>query len=115
VHHRNRPGSPLECPLETLAVYPVADTIGQISNDAGIVDVTNGRVVQAAQRFPFAHEPGPGGLIGVEIHSQTHPALEDQVLRFEEHSLRRGRYGALQPVARPERGVGALEIAVRLG
>ena len=114
VDHGDRAGSPQERALQPLAVDPVADPVGQLADDPGVVDVPDRRVVQPAERLGLPNEPGPGRLVGVEVHPQADPALQDQIVGFEEDPLRRYRYRPLEPVAAAERLVGALEVAVRL-
>ena len=57
----NDPGRPLHRLLQPFAVDPVADPVGQIAHDAGVVDVADGRMVQLAERFGLAQEPGADG------------------------------------------------------
>ena len=64
VHHRESVGAPLHRLLQPLAVDPVADPEGQVADDAGIVDVPDGRMVEPAQRLGLAQEPGRGWLVG---------------------------------------------------
>ena len=92
---------------------PVADPKRQLTNDPGVVDVSNGGVIQPAKRLGLPHEPGPCRLVGEEIHPQADPALQDQIVRFEEDPLRRHRDRPLDAIAGSERLVGALEVAVR--
>jgi hypothetical protein len=71
-------------------------------------------VVQPAQRFRFPEKPGAGGSLGVEVHPQAHPSLQDLVLSLEEHLLRRRSHRALKPVAGTQRSLGTLEVLKRL-
>jgi hypothetical protein len=71
-------------------------------------------MVEPGQRLRFTDEPGPGRFVGVKIHPQPDPSLENQVLCLEQHALQRHRHRALQTIAVAERCVGALEIADRL-
>ena len=115
VHHRDGAWPALQRALESFSIDPVTDPICQLSSDAGIVDVPDGGVVEPAQCLRFTDEPGPGWSVGVKVYPQSNASLEDEVLRLEEHSLHRRRYGPLQLVAEAERSVSALEIAVWLG
>src|SRR2546427_843223 len=75
----------------------------------------DGRVVELAQRLRFSEEPGPGGLVGVEVDPQADATLEDLVVRLEQHP--RGRRGRdpFETIARPECLTGALEGQDRWG
>src|SRR5918995_5776832 len=111
MYHGDGTGSALQRTLKTFAIDPVAYSERQFSDDAGIVDMPDSGMVQAAERFGLTDEPCPGGLVGVEVHPQAHSAPEDQVLGFEEHALERYGYRALQPVSGAKRCVGALVVA----
>jgi hypothetical protein len=69
--------------LQSFSFDPVSHSEREFSDDAGVIDVTDGRVVQPAQRFRLAEKPGPDRRIGVEVDAQTDAALEDLVVRLE--------------------------------
>ena len=44
--------------LQALAFDPVADPVGEFADDAGVVDVPDGRMIQLGQRLGLPQEPG---------------------------------------------------------
>jgi hypothetical protein len=115
MHHGNRPGTPVERLLQSLALDPVSHPKGQIADDPRVVDVADGGMVQPAQRLGLAKEPGPNRRIDIEVHPQADPALEDKVVRLELYLVRRDADCALQAIARAQGLLGALEVPKRLG
>src|SRR4051812_12548739 len=111
--HRNGTGPALERLLQPFAFDPVADPVRQIADHAGIIDVTDGRMVQPPHCFRFTKEPASERWI--KVHPQADSPLEDLIPGLEEDTLRRSRDGALEPIARAERFVGAPEILERFG
>ena len=114
MNHGDRTGPPLQSALQAFSIDPIADAVRQISDDSGIVDVPYSGMVEPAECLRFANEPGPGCLIGVEVHPQPDSPLQDQILRFEEYPLRRDRHRSFKTVALAKRRVGAIVVAVRL-
>lgn len=115
VYHGNGARATLQRALKTLAIDPVPYPIRQISNDAGVVDVSDGGMIQAAQGFGLTDEPEPGRLVRVEVHAQTYSAPQDQVLSLEKDALERYSYGSLEPVPGAKRCVRALVVPGGLG
>ena len=75
--------------LETFSFDPVAHPVGQVADDAGIVHVADGGMVQPTERFRLPEKPGPRGGLGVEVHPEADPALQHLVVGLEENLLRR--------------------------
>jgi hypothetical protein len=85
--------------LESFPIDPIAHPIRQVIDDARIVHVADGGVIQPAQRFGFAEKPGASGGLGMKVHPETDPPLQDLVLSLEEYLFGRGGNRPLQPVA----------------
>ena len=108
-HARDHPRAPLHRLLQPFAFDPVADPIRKITDDAGVIHVTDAWVIELSERFAFAEEPRAGGLIGEEVDPQAHSALEALVECLEEHPHRRRRDDPLQPVPMTQGRPGLLE------
>ena len=93
---------------------PVAHPEGELTDDSGIIHMTDGRMIQPAQRFRFTQEPGTNRRIGVEVHPQADSSLEELIVGLEQHLFGRDGHGALQAIATPQGLLGALEIPKRL-
>src|SRR4029077_19901570 len=76
VYRRDRSGAALHRLLETFAVDPVADPVGEGPGRADVVDVADRGMVELAQRFGLAQEPGSGRLVGVEVEPQAYAPSE---------------------------------------
>ena len=114
-HGGDDPRPPLDRFLQSLAVDPVADAVGQLAGDAGVVHVADRRMVEPAEGFALALEPGARRLVVKEVDPDAHPALERLVVRLEEQPVGVGGHDALEPVSVPQRRVGTVEGLDRLG
>src|SRR6185295_4082951 len=72
-------------------------------------DVPDGRVVELAQCLGLPQKPRAAGLVPVEVDPYAYPSLERLVARLEQDAVLVRAGDPLQPVARAERGRGALE------
>jgi hypothetical protein len=97
--------------LQSFSIDPVAYPERQIADDTSIVDVPDGWVVQSAERLRLPKEPGSDGRIGVEVYPQTDPALQDQVVGFEQNLFGGRGDGPLQTIAVTQGVVGPLKVA----
>ena len=104
VHGGNRPGPALDRVEGALPVDPAARAKGDLPEDAGVVHVTDGGMIELGQRLRLAEEPAAQGAVRVEVDAQAHPALQDEIVGLEQDPLARSGDGPVDPVAMAERG-----------
>ena len=104
VDRRDRPRTTLDRIGERLAVDPVADAVGNVADDAGLVDMADRRMVEARQRLGLAEEPPPQRVTGVEVDTQRDGAVQPPIMGAKEQPLRRDGHRGVQAETLAEGG-----------
>jgi hypothetical protein len=100
--------------LEPFSFDPVPDPEGEVTNDARVVHMANGGMVQPAERLGLSQKPRAYGGVAVKVHPQADSPFEDQVISLKQHLFGRRRDSPFQTVALSQSFLGTLEVAERL-